>query len=293
MASSTTPGPRPWPAASTRPPSSTSCCEDSSTSATSPYGRPSLAVWPMCADCSTVMRPNASANWSSPPPMGPRPTSGSILPRGGEDDRTSELRATLITLRGAVADHSSTVEACRQRLDHPDPTLASAALSVVAAHGDTGGTSPGSGGASRRRRTPQTEQRHLAALADFPDAELVRTILEGTLDGSVRTQDGPYLVRRALLNRLGGSEAWDFLSGHWDRLLGIFPTNYSLARMLEGVTALDQGRAGPPGARLPGRAPPAPVSQAGRPAPGAPRHQRRVARARVRPPGRRHKPMKR
>ena len=27
---------------------------------------------------------------------------------------------------------------------------------------------------------------------------------------------------------------------HWDRLLGIFPTNYSLARMLEGVTALDR-----------------------------------------------------
>ncbi len=160
-------------------------------------------------------------------------------PRGGEDDRTSELRATLITLRGAVADHSSTVEACRQRLDHPDPTLASAALSVVAAHGDTEDFA----WVRRRFETapdPQTEQRHLAALADFPDAELVCTILEGTLDGSVRTQDGPYLVRRALLNRLGGSEAWDFLSGHWDRLLGIFPTNYSVARMLEGVTALDR-----------------------------------------------------
>ena len=160
-------------------------------------------------------------------------------PEGGEDDRTGELRATLVRLRGATADRPATIEACRQRLDHPDPTLAAAALTVVAAHGDAADF------ARIRRRfenasDPQTEQRHLAALADFPDAELVRSILEGTLDGSVRTQDGPYLIRRALANHRCGPDAWDFLAEHWDRLLAIFPTNYSLARMLEGVTALDQ-----------------------------------------------------
>ena len=160
-------------------------------------------------------------------------------PVGGEDERTGELRATLLRLRGAVADHAATIEACRQRLDNPDPTLAAAALSVVAAHGDAEDFA----WVRERFETasdPQTEQRHLAALADFGDPELVRTILEGTLDGSVRTQDGPYLVRRALVNRACGPEAWDFLAEHWDRLLGIFPTNYSLARMLEGVTALDR-----------------------------------------------------
>ena len=160
-------------------------------------------------------------------------------PEGGEDDRTGELRATLLRLRGATADRPATIEACRQRLDHPDPTLAAAALAVVAAHGDAADF------ARIRRRfenasDPQTEQRHLAALADFPDPELVRSILEGTLDGSVRTQDGPYLIRRALANRRCGPDAWHFLAEHWDRLLAIFPTNYSLARMLEGVTALDQ-----------------------------------------------------
>ncbi|MYA84565.1 MAG: M1 family metallopeptidase [Acidimicrobiaceae bacterium] len=160
-------------------------------------------------------------------------------PAGGEDERTGELRATLLRLRGAVADHTATIEACRQRLDHPDPTLAAAALSVVAAHGDAEDFS-WVRGRFETASDPQTEQRHLAALADFGDPELVRTILEGTLDGSVRTQDGPYLVRRALLNHVCGSEAWDFLAEHWDRLLGIFPTNYSLARMLEGVTALDR-----------------------------------------------------
>ncbi len=159
-------------------------------------------------------------------------------PGEGEDARTSELRATLILLRGVVADHVATIEACRQRLGHPDPTLAAAALSVVAAHGDAEDFA----WVRRRFETasdPQTEQRHLAALADFRDEKLVRTVLEGTLDGSVRTQDGPYLVRRALVNFRCGPEAWDFLSGNWDRLLGVFPTN-SPARMLEGVTALDR-----------------------------------------------------
>ncbi len=160
-------------------------------------------------------------------------------PADGEDERTGELRATLIRLRGAVADHTAIIEACRQRLDDPDPTLAAAALSVVAAHGNAEDFA-WVRGRFETASDPQTEQRHLAALADFGDPELVRTILEGTLDGSVRTQDGPYLVRRALLNRVCGSETWDFLSGHWDRLLGIFPTNYSLARMLEGLTALDR-----------------------------------------------------
>ena len=160
-------------------------------------------------------------------------------PDGDEDERTGELRATLLRLRGAVADHAATIEACRRRLDDPDPTLAAAALSVVAAHGDAEDFA-WVRGRFETASDPQTEQRHLAALADFGDPELVRTILEGTLDGSVRTQDGPYLVRRALLNRVCGSEAWDFLAGHWDRLLSIFPTNYSLARMLEGVTALDR-----------------------------------------------------
>ena len=155
-----------------------------------------------------------------------------------EDDRTRELRATLLRLRGTTADHAETIEACRQRLDHIDPTLAAAALAVVASHGDAEDF------ARIRRRfesasDPQTEQRHLAALADFPDVELVRTILDGTLDGSVRTQDGPYLIRRALTNRHCGAAVWDFVSERWDDLAASFPSN-SLPRMLEGVAALDR-----------------------------------------------------
>ncbi len=160
-------------------------------------------------------------------------------PQPGENDRIKELRAVLMTLRGTVGDHAATVNECRQRLDHDDPTLAAAALSVVAAHGDSADFA-----AIKRRfesaSNPQSEQRNLFALADFRDKELVCRILEETLDGSVRTQDGPYLIRRAMFNPVCSAEAWGFLRDRWDQILDVFPANYSWARMLEGITALDK-----------------------------------------------------
>ena len=160
-----------------------------------------------------------------------------LEPAADEDDRTRELRATLMRLRGATAGDPATIEACRARLDHPDATLAAAALTVSSVHGDAVDF------ARVRERfetaqDPQTEQRHLAALADFGDNELVLSILKGTLDGTVRAQDGPYLLRRALVNHRAGAAAWDFLTGHWDELVAVFPSN-SVPRMLQGVTALD------------------------------------------------------
>ncbi len=160
-------------------------------------------------------------------------------PRPGENDRVRELRAALLTLRGAVGDDDASVAAARRRLDHDDPTLAAAALSVVAAHGDS------SDFALVRERfetasDPQTEQRNLFALADFRDPQLVGRILAGTLEGTVRTQDSPYLIRRALSNAACADEAWGFLRERWDQLLAVLPANHAWARMLEGVTALDE-----------------------------------------------------
>ena len=159
-------------------------------------------------------------------------------PPSGEDDRTAELRATLVRLRGVVADHGDTVAACRARLDHGDPTLAAAALEVVAAYGD-GDDFERIRGRFESAADPQSEQRHLAALADFSDAGLVRSILAETLGGAVRSQDGPYLVRRALSNRHIGEDVWDFVTSRWDEITATFPAN-SLSRMLAGVAALDR-----------------------------------------------------
>ncbi len=158
-------------------------------------------------------------------------------PPKGDSDRTRELRATLIRLMGTVGNDSATIAECRRLIDHPDPTIAAAALFVVAHHGDNDDF--------RRIRDawqnaddPQSEQRNLRSLADFPDARLVGSILADTINGGVRSQDGPYLIRRALINRHAGLATWAFVEHNWGAINETFPSN-SISRMLEGIVALD------------------------------------------------------
>ena len=158
--------------------------------------------------------------------------------RSEDGDRTRELRAVLVRLRGVTAEDPAAVEACRSRLNDPDPSLAAAALTVTAHHGDAADFAR-IRGRFARAADPQSEQRHLMALADFGHPELVVGALEGTLDGTVRAQDGPYLIRRALANRRVGAAAWELTTANWDELARIFPGN-SLGRMLEGIVSLDR-----------------------------------------------------
>jgi puromycin-sensitive aminopeptidase len=155
-------------------------------------------------------------------------------PGDDDDDRTRELRATLVRLLGVVAGDAATLEASRARLDHRDPTLAAAALTVVA-HLDAE-AGPRIREIWQSAEDPQTEQRHLRALADLPAVHL--EVLDDILAGEVRTQDGPYVIRRALTNRVAGPAVWEFTKANWDLLRKRFPSN-SLARLLEGITALD------------------------------------------------------
>lgn len=158
-------------------------------------------------------------------------------PRPGEDDRTRERRATLLRLLGTVADDTNTIAIARTLLRHADPTLAAAALVVVAHHGDDD-ENERIRAAWQAAEDPQTEQRNLRALADFPDPDLVARVLDETLDGTVRSQDGPYLIRRALTNRHAGPTTWSFVARRWDDINRTFPSN-SIARMLEGIVVLD------------------------------------------------------
>jgi puromycin-sensitive aminopeptidase len=159
-----------------------------------------------------------------------------VDPDGSDDDRTRELRAVLLRLLGIVAGDPAVVAACHERLDHADPTLAAAALTVVA-HSD-----PGAGARIREiwqsADDPQTEQRHLRALADLPTTEL--GVLDDILAGEVRSQDAPYVIRRALTNQFAGPAVWEFTKTNWDFITDRFPSN-SLAPLLSGITALDTG----------------------------------------------------
>ena len=160
-----------------------------------------------------------------------------LLPGDSDDDRVRELRATLVVLLGTVADDPGIIAASPELRRHHDATLATAALTVVAHHG-TRTDFDEIRAASKQAPDPQTEQRNLRALADFRDATLTDELLEAIVSGETRTQDGPYLIRRALINPYVGSHVWAFVASHWDRLTAGFPSN-SVARMLEGIVMLD------------------------------------------------------
>ncbi|MEM9467911.1 MAG: ERAP1-like C-terminal domain-containing protein [Actinomycetota bacterium] len=158
-------------------------------------------------------------------------------PAPGDDDRTRELRATLVRLLGTAGADDATITACHDALDADDASLGAAALTVVVHNGDVDDF-------ERVRRgwqeatDPVAEVRNLRALAGFRSVELIDRLLADISTGAVRTQDAPYVLARAMHNRAVGAHVWTFVRSNWDDLNDRFPSN-SITRMLEGITSLD------------------------------------------------------
>jgi len=154
----------------------------------------------------------------------------------GEPDRVRELRAALfgaLGVRGADGDVQALARAYVDDTSTADPSLAAAAVGVVAATGDAADH------AEFIRRfeqagTPQEEQRYLRCLPDFNDPGLFADTLTMALSDRVRSQDAPFVIRRALMSRDRGPQAWAFVADHWDDIATRLPSN-SIARLLEGV----------------------------------------------------------
>ena len=220
---------------------------------------------------------------------GPALTRMGWEPADDEDGRTRELRAVLFELLGVlgadtnVRERAATLHAAyledRQSVD---PALAAAAVAVLAESAAT----PEEAAERfdqfwerhRHPATPQEEVRYLFALARIHDDTTFRRILDLSIT-EVRTQNGPFLLRQALVNRTHGPMAWDFLAEHWTEINERLPSN-GIARMLEGIVALSAARRGqpgpgvlpraqrPPGDQDPGPAPRAPTGERGAPRPG-------------------------
>ncbi len=162
-------------------------------------------------------------------------------PTDTESDRTRQLRGSLFGALGVIADDAATQSRARDLLADgtppPDPALAAAAVGVVAASGGPADFERFLAHATAAT-TPQDELRYLTALADFDHPDLIDRVGQLCLDGTVRTQNGPYLLRRAMANRTQGQRAWSFVSTHWEAINDRFPSN-SIARMVEGVRHLD------------------------------------------------------
>jgi hypothetical protein len=117
-----------------------------------------------------------------------------------------------------------------------DRNLVPALISIVA-HTGTPADYEKFYGKFKNAQTPQEEQRYLFALAGFRQPDLIDRTCRLTLNGEVRTQNSPYLMRNVLLNPEARSRGWGFMKEHWDEMLRQYPDN-SIPRMCEGIIGL-------------------------------------------------------
>jgi len=160
------------------------------------------------------------------------------VPVSGESDRTNELRAALLRVMGTTGADADTIARGRELFDEPDadPSLAAAALAIVCENG----TSEDYAEVLRRyesAETPQTERRHLFALARFPAPEQMTQTLHMVSAGTVRTQEVGQLIALGMQNEHVGEQVWTFVAEHWDDLNARLPAN-SIPRLVSGITAL-------------------------------------------------------
>jgi puromycin-sensitive aminopeptidase len=166
-------------------------------------------------------------------------------PNPDDSDLTKKARALLLGLMAVQAGDADALARARQYDEAwaADPTsvdaeLAAVATSVIAATGDAADYDRTLDRALHGA-TPQVQLRHLYALAEFPDAALMRRTCELALGPDVKTQNAPFLLRSTMANREHGAVAWDFVRRHWDTVNERFPRN-TIVRMIESVRLLDQ-----------------------------------------------------
>jgi puromycin-sensitive aminopeptidase len=164
-------------------------------------------------------------------------------PSPGEDERTTALRATLFdalcrlgrddALRARASEQFAALGTDPAAVD---PDLADAVVRVVAASADQATWDE-----LRRRAglaaTPQDRLRHQGALADADDVRLVLAFCDLVLTDEVRSQDGLFLLRRALANRRATGDVWAFVTAHWDELTTRFPSS-TVPRMIDGIRGI-------------------------------------------------------
>jgi len=164
-------------------------------------------------------------------------------PQEDETELDRQLRGDLLRALGtlgndeAVQARARTVYA-RYREDEGsvDANVLPAVIAILAASGGEGEYAEFRD-RFKSARTPQEEQRYLYALAGFRQPELLRQTLEMTVNGEVRSQDAPFLIRTLLTSVDGRGLAWDFVKGHWETMARQYPES-AYRRMYEGVPAL-------------------------------------------------------
>jgi len=162
---------------------------------------------------------------------------------GGEEALTKQLRGLILATLGTIGqDETIITEAEKRYCDHIsgknelEPDVLGAAISILAYHGNqerydqfeklfAGATSP------------QEVDRYMYALAGFRDENLLSQTLAKTLNGQIRSQSAPFVVRAVMLNPWGRAVGWQFMQDNWDKARTVFPSQI-ITRMVEGITGL-------------------------------------------------------
>ncbi|MGE0820972.1 MAG: M1 family metallopeptidase [Candidatus Binatia bacterium] len=165
------------------------------------------------------------------------------IPQAGEHELISQLRGELLSALGTLGDNPKTQEEAatryqRYKVDRQavDRNIVPALVAIMA---HTGGQTEYEEFRANVSvaKTPQEEQRFLFALAAFRSPVLLQQTLNMTINGEVRTQNAPYLMRSLLMNVDGREQVWAFMKQHWETMLQQYPDN-SIVRMCEGIIAL-------------------------------------------------------
>lgn len=164
-------------------------------------------------------------------------------PQSGENDLLRQLRGELIGALGKLGNDRDIQRQARTLYERytgdpaaVDPNVVPALVGILAHIGDEARYEEFSeryGHAS----TPQEERRYLFALAAFQSPVLLARTLARTIDGSIRTQDAPFVVGAALGNVYGRETAWEFVKQNWDQMDRLFPKQ-GLRRMCGGIAGL-------------------------------------------------------
>lgn len=164
-------------------------------------------------------------------------------PVAGEDDLVGKLRGSLVGALAILGGDDDTVARARAIYDESttatstvDPELVAAATSVVAATGGVDDYERLLDG-FKNAATPQDSLRHLYALAEFDDEELILRTCELCMSGEVKTQNAPFVLRMCIGNRRHGTTAWRFVRQRWEDATEAFPNN-TIVRMVDSVKLL-------------------------------------------------------
>ena len=161
----------------------------------------------------------------------------------GESELVRQLRGDLLRVLGTLGNEEETQAQARamwaryvEDESGLDPNVLPAVIAILAF---TGGEREYADFLQRFRtaRNPQEEQRYLYALGAFREPELIRQTLERTLNGEVRSQDAPFLIRSMLGSVYARGLAWEFVKEHWEAMARQYPGS-AYRRLYEGVTAL-------------------------------------------------------